>query len=96
MGAVKKAVKKVTRPIEKVVSGAAGAVGLKPIKMPDVNIPGPSPEEIANANLQRNLSTDLGMENIPDVEIGGTVGSESDTRRKRKASAGVSSSLGII
>lgn len=65
-------------------------------KAPEVKMPGPDAKQIAAATLQSNLSKDLGLENVAQVDVGGAQYSADDNRRKRKAGGGVSGSLGIL
>lgn len=109
-GVVKKAVKAVTSIPKKVVKEGNRALkrtrdetmrGVRQVTSalmptPDINIPGPDPSQIAAANLQNNLSQDLGLENVANVEVGGQDISESASKRRRQGQGGVSSSLGIV
>lgn len=78
-----------SKPIKKVAS----FVGLR---APEVKIPGPSKEQMQAAQLQANLSQDLGLENVATVETGGTTTSTDTIGKKRKMTgSGLSSSLGL-
>ena len=99
------AVKAVTKPFKKVFketerfakSGGIGVDLLKDTLSPDINIdtPGTDPRLLEQQQLQTNLSRDLGLENLPDVQVGGAAISQDSTRKRRAGRGGVSSSLGI-
>lgn len=80
--------------MSKVVRKVANVIGLG---APEIKVPGPSKEQMQAAQLQSNLSQDLGLENVPTVETGGTM-TAADTLGKKKtkmAGSGLSSSLGL-
>lgn len=79
--------------MSKVVKKVASVVGLG---APEIKIPGPSASQMQAAQLQANLSQDLGLENVPVVETGGTTTSTDTIGKKKKMTgSGLSSSLGL-
>lgn len=79
--------------MSKVVKKVANVVGLG---APEIKIPGPSASQMQAAQLQANLSQDLGLENVPVVETGGTTTSTDTIGKKKKITgSGLSSSLGL-
>jgi hypothetical protein len=79
--------------MSKVVKKVANVIGLG---APEIKIPGPSASQMQAAQLQANLSQDLGLENVPVVETGGTTTSTDTLGKKKKITgSGLSSSLGL-
>lgn len=79
--------------MSKVVKKVANVIGLG---APEIKIPGPSASQMQAAQLQANLSQDLGLENVPVVETGGTTTSTDTIGKKKKITgSGLSSSLGL-
>lgn len=79
--------------MSKVVKKVANVIGLG---APEIKIPGPSASQMQAAQLQANLSHDLGLENVPVVETGGTTTSTDTLGKKKKITgSGLSSSLGL-
>lgn len=79
--------------MSKVVKKVANVIGLG---APEIKIPGPSASQMQAAQLQANLSQDLGLENVPVVETGGTTTSTDTLGKKKKMTgSGLSSSLGL-
>lgn len=99
---VKKVTKAITKPFEVLVTDPIKSVGetAAGALTPDVNIP--SPDNTAADILARqqqqaeNANADLTLENIANIQPGGTAGSlgTGSTRRRRNGQS-VSTSLGI-